>query len=114
MQKKSYLHINDCISAVLKSIKKFNKKINIINIGHDNYINVKESIKIITNNLKLNPKLIFSSNESRGWLGDNSFIFLSNKKLKKIGWKPKYTIEKSIITTLDYLKKNKWILNKRK
>ena len=60
----------------------------------------------------MNP-LLYSSNETRGWIGDNSFIFLSNKKLKKIGWKPKYTIEKSIIDTLEFLKNNKWILNRK-
>ena len=113
LQKKSYLHIDDCILAVLKSIKFFKDKINIINIGHDEYINVKRSIKIITNQLSLKPKVIYSSNENRGWIGDNSFIFLSNKKLKKTGWKPQYSIEKSIIDTLDFLKNNKWILKRK-
>ncbi len=113
LQKKSYLHIDDCISAVLKSIKFFDENINIINIGHDEYINVKRSVKIITKELNLKPKIIFSSKESRGWIGDNSFIFLSNKKLKKTGWKPKHSIEESIIDTLDYLKFNKWILKRK-
>ena len=113
MQKKSYLHIDDCISGVLKSIKFFKENINIINIGHDEYINVKKSVGIITKQLKLKPKIIFSSKENKGWIGDNSFIFLSNKKLKKTGWKPKHSIEYSIIDTLNYLKNNKWILKRK-
>lgn len=109
-QKKSYLYIEDCINAVLISTKFFKKGINIINIGHDQYITVKQSIKFITKYLKVKPKLILSSNKNSGWHGDNSFIHLDIKKLKKSGWRPKFSIEKGIIRTLKFLIKNKWVL----
>ena len=71
------------------------------------------NILMLKDQLNLKPKIIYSSNENRGWIGDNSFIFLSNKKLKKTGWKPQYSIEKSIIDTLEFLKNNKWILKRK-
>ncbi len=106
-QKKSYLHVDDCISAILHIIQKNNsRKINIFNLGTNETITVKQSAKIICKHLKLKPKLIFAGGK-RGWIGDVPLIKLSIKKIKETGWKPKNTIKKSIIDTLKYLEKNK-------
>ena len=110
-QKKSYLHVYDCIDAIWKSTKYFKKKVNIINLGTNEYVSVKQSIKIILKEINLNPKLIFQQ-KKRGWIGDNPFIFLDINKIKSTGWKPKYTIKKSVQETVRYIKKNKWILKK--
>ena len=112
-QRKSYLHVNDCISAILLSIKKSKKKINIFNLGTNEYINVKQSINVICNQLQVKPKISFSGGK-RGWIGDSPFIFLSTKKIRSLGWKPKLTIKQSIEQTTRYLKNNKWVFKKRK
>ena len=112
-QRKSYLHVNDCINAILISLKKSKKKINIFNLGTNEYINVKQSIKIICNHLKVIPKVSFSGGK-RGWIGDSPFIFLNTKKIRSLGWKPKFTIKESINQTTEYLKENKWVFKKRK
>ena len=111
-QKKSYLHVFDCIEAIWKSINFFKKKINIINLGTNEYITVKQSIKIISKKLGLKPKLFYNGGK-RGWVGDNPFIFLDTKKIKRTGWKPKLSIEKSIESTVEYIMNNKWILKKK-
>ena len=111
-QKKSYLHVFDCIEAIWKSINFFKKKINIINLGTNQYITVKQSIKIISKKLGLKPKLFYNGGK-RGWVGDNPFIFLDTKKIKSTGWKPKLSIEKSIESTVEYIMSNKWILKKK-
>ena len=104
-QKKSYLHVHDCIEAIFKTLKyKNNKYVNIYNLGNKNYISVKQSIKIILKNLKLNPKLKFQK-QKRGWIGDVPFILLDINKIKKTGWRPKFSIKESIIDTLNFLKK---------
>ena len=111
-QKKSYLHVSDCIRAIWASLNSFNKNVNIINLGTDEYITVKQSIKIICNKLKINPKLIFGGG-NKGWVGDNPFIFLDTKKIRSIGWKPKYTIKLAVEDTVNYIINNKWILKKK-
>ena len=111
-QRKSYLHIQDCISAIMLAINKANQKINIYNLGTDEYCEVNNSIDWITNFLKIKPKLVYSGGE-KGWIGDNPFIFLDCKKIKKLGWKAKYSIKESIIYTLKYLVDNKELLDKR-
>ena len=104
-QKKSYLHVYDCIDAIFKALKYKNKShVSIYNLGNKNYISVKQSIKIITDNLKLKPKLKFQK-QKRGWIGDVPFILLDINKIKKTGWRAKFSIKENIINTLNYLKK---------
>ena len=101
-QNKSYIHVEDCIDAMFVGYKNSRKKINIFNIGTEETINVRNSIRIILNCLLLNPKIIFTNNK-RGWIGDNPKIFLDISKLKKLGWKPKKNIKASIIDTVNYV-----------
>ena len=104
-QKKSYLHIKDCVSAILHVIdKKINNKVNIYNLGTDETITVKESAKIICNYLNLKPKIYYTGG-IRGWIGDVPVIKLKTQKIKSTGWKPKYSIKNSIIDTLKYLQR---------
>ena len=112
-QKKSYLHVGDCINAIILSINKSKKKINIFNLGTKEYITVKQSIRIICNYLKVIPKVSFIGGK-RGWIGDSPFIFLNTKKIRSLGWKSKFTIKESIKQTTKYLINNKWVFKKRK
>jgi UDP-glucose 4-epimerase len=112
-QKKSYLYIQDCIDAMLFSIDKFRDKVNVLNLGTNEYCEVNESVTWITTHLGLKPKLKYSGGD-RGWVGDNPFIFLDTAKINSAGWKPKIGIKEAIIRTLKFLITNKWILDKRK
>lgn len=112
-QKKSYLHVSDCIDAIMIALKKTNNKTNIFNLGTNEYCSVKQSISVITKELKLRPKIFYSGGK-RGWIGDSPFIFLNINKIRSLGWRPKFTIRKSILETVNYLKRNKWVYKKRK
>lgn len=105
LQKKSYLYVQDCIDAIFCAVKKANEKINILNLGTDEYCQVNDSIGWISNHLKLSPELKYSGGE-RGWIGDNPFIFLDCSKMSNLGWKPKLSIEQGIIRTVQFLEEN--------
>jgi UDP-glucose 4-epimerase len=111
-QRKSYLYVQDCIDGIFLSLKKSKEKLNIFNLGLNDYCEVRQSIKWICDELGLKPKLHYTGGD-RGWVGDNPFIFLETKKISKLGWNPKYTIKESVIKTLKYLKKNEWVFNER-
>lgn len=111
-QKKSYLYVQDCIDAILLSIEKSDEKVNIFNLGTDEYCEVNNSIKWICSHLNVSPQLVYSGGD-RGWIGDNPFIFLDCSKIRRLGWKPKYTIKEGIIKTLSYLEENKWVLDRQ-
>ncbi|MCX6253817.1 MAG: NAD-dependent epimerase/dehydratase family protein [Bacteroidia bacterium] len=111
-QRKSYLYVSDCIDAILFALEKANNKVNIFNLGTDEYCQVTDSIGWISEHLKINPALIYTGGE-RGWVGDNPFIFLDCSKIRTLGWKPKLTIHEGIILTLQYLQDNNWLLERR-
>ena len=109
-QRKSYLHIKDCISGVKTALEKSDDLINIFNLGTDDYCEVNDSINWIINDLGINPKINYTGGD-RGWIGDNPFIYLDTKKIRNLGWSSKFSIKNSILSTLDYLKENQWLIN---
>lgn len=111
-QRKSYLYINDCIDGIFLALKKSKEKLNIFNLGVNDYCEVNDSIKWICDELNLNPKLKYTGGD-RGWVGDNPFIFLQTEKICNLGWQPKHNIKDGVIKTLKYLKKNEWVYKSR-
>jgi len=111
-QRKSYLYIQDCIDAMLLAIDRSKEKVNVFNLGTDEYCQVTDSIGWITAALGASPALDFSGGE-RGWIGDSPFIFLDCSKIRSLGWKPKLTIRDGILRTLGYLQANPWVLEAR-
>ena len=111
-QRKSYLYIQDCIEGLLLSLSNSKEKVNIFNLGFNGYCQVNDSIRWICQELNASPTLKFSGGD-RGWIGDNPFIFLETKKIQSLGWNPKYTIQDSIKKTVQFLKNNEWVFNKK-
>jgi len=111
-QRKSYLYVQDCIDAIILVIERAQAKVNIYNLGTEEYCEVNNSVDWMCEYLGLNPKLFYSGGV-RGWIGDNPFIFLDSTKIRALGWKPKLTIQEGIIRTLEYLQANHWLLEQR-
>jgi len=111
-QTKSYLNVKDCIEAIWISLKFFKSKVNIINLGTNEFCTVKQSANWIAQNMSLKPKFHYLGGK-RGWIGDSPFIYLDTKKILSTGWKPKYTIKNSIKITSDFLISNKWLLKRK-
>lgn len=108
-QRKSYLYVKDCVDAILHILSlPYQNKVNIYNLGTDEYVQVNDSVKFIINHLGLNPEIRYSGG-NKGWIGDNPFIFLDTKKIRNTGWQPELTIEQGVISTLIWLQKNEWV-----
>lgn len=116
-QRKSYLYVNDCLDAILhvmgkEAARAAKHRVEIYNLGTPEFCQVTDSIGWISAHLGLKPRLEFTGG-TRGWVGDNPFIFLDTKKVQATGWKPKLTIQQSIIRTLAWITANPWILERR-
>lgn len=116
-QRKSYLYVNDCLDAILHVMGKetarvAKHRVEIYNLGTPEFCQVTDSIGWICAHLGLQPRFEFTGG-SRGWVGDNPFIFLDTKKVQATGWKPKLTIQQSIIRTMEWIQANPWILERR-
>lgn len=99
-QKKSYLHINDTITGILKAWESDNT---IFNIGAENAINVDGIADIVAEELELSPEYEYTGGK-KGWTGDVPEMRLQIEKLKKEGWTPESDSHKSVRKTVKELK----------
>jgi UDP-glucose 4-epimerase len=117
--RKSYLAVEDCIEAIVTvfaatgfgaddSAKGFTE---IYNLGTDECCQVRDSIGWICGTLELRPELRFSGGD-RGWIGDSPMILLQTKKIRSLGWKPRFTIRQGVEATVHWLQDNPWVFSR--
>jgi UDP-glucose 4-epimerase len=111
-QRKSYLYVHDCIEAMLTALARADEKVNIFNVGTDEYCRLTESIAWICEYLGAAPEFDYTGGD-RGWIGDNPFIFLDTARIRSLGWRPRLSIRESVIKTLVYLQHNQTLLDAR-
>lgn len=116
-QRKSYLYIQDCLSAMLHVTSqslaaKAKHRVEIFNLGTSEFCQVNDSIGWICEALAIKPRRDYTGG-NRGWIGDNPFIFLDTKKIQSTGWKAQLTIRDGILKTLQWLQANPWVLENR-
>ena len=102
-QTKSYLYISDCIEAMLLVEEKLQKQIEIYNIGSKDWTSVKRIAEIVTEEMNLTPKFVFTG-EERGWEGDVPKMLLDVSKIEKMGFKIKYNSDVAVRKSTQILK----------
>jgi UDP-glucose 4-epimerase len=111
-QRKSYLYVQDCVDAILLATERAGAKVNIFNLGTDEYVEVNDSVGYLCEALGVTPARTYTGGE-RGWVGDSPFILLDCKRIRALGWAPKLTIRDGILKTLQYLRDQSWLLDAR-
>jgi UDP-glucose 4-epimerase len=103
-QEKSYLYVQDCIDAILIVTERHEDEpgAHIYNLGTDETIVVDESLAIITEQLGLSPEIEHTGGR-RGWTGDSPLILLDTTRIRRLGWKPQFTIRQAVVRTLEWL-----------
>lgn len=95
-QQKSYLLVEECVDGMLFGFKHAKEKLNYFNLCANDQIYVKRIVDILVKETKLkNVKIKYTGGES-GWKGDVPKFLLDNRKMKKLGWKPKHTSEQAV------------------
>jgi UDP-glucose 4-epimerase len=107
--RKSSVYVHDGVEAIFKGIQKGKNTVNIFNIGHDDIMTVDEIVNTILDEAKISITKKYQGGK-RGWKGDNNFVHLDNRRLKKLGWKPKVRQKEGIRRTVRYLLENKELL----
>ena len=111
-QKKSYFHVEDCISGMLNMAPgELCEKGEMIalNVGSKDAIDVITLADQVCKAMKLNEvEYSFTGgvDGGRGWKGDVKFMRLEIKELMKHGWTPQYTSRRAIKETAAWLHKN--------
>ncbi len=87
-QCKPYMYVHDLIDAFFFVIENAKDLINIFNIGPKDSTKVSEIVEIFLEELKLDPKIVYSGGKT-GWKGDVARYSHDASKLGRLGWKPK-------------------------
>lgn len=99
---RDYINIQDVVDANILVLEDNKANFEVFNVGGGNPYTVKEFGEIVSKvyNKNIKPRI---TGEYR--YGDIRHIFSDISKLKKLGWTPKVSIEKSVCDYIDYLEK---------
>ena len=88
-QRKSYLHVDDCVSAFLIASREA-KGVSVLNVGSEDQAGVVEIAGVVAEAMGLHPRYEFTGgvDGGRGWKGDVKSMVLDVGRLKGLGWKP--------------------------
>lgn len=104
-QQKPYLHVSDIVEGILHGFEKSNDQINLFNLGPDSNTTVTRIAEMIAEEMGLTNVEFKYTGGKRGWKGDVPRFQLDASKIKKLGWKEKYSsdeaVRKSIREILD-------------
>ncbi|NLB55398.1 MAG: NAD-dependent epimerase/dehydratase family protein [Lentisphaerae bacterium] len=85
-QEKSYLHVSDCVDAMLFCWKNAKNIVNLFNLAHTGTVKVSDIAEITVSAMGLKNVHYAYTGGDRGWVGDVPRMELSFEKLKALGW----------------------------
>jgi UDP-glucose 4-epimerase len=98
-QSKSYMYIKDCIDAMIHIFNSMEKKVNILNVGTSDSIDVISIARQVCKTMKIEDiefKFLKSTTDGSGWVGDVKNMNLDISKLVNKGFLPKYSSKDAI------------------
>lgn len=95
-QCKPYLHVKDCVDAMLFGFEHSHDTINLFNLSCDSTTTVTRIAELVTNELGLKNVSFKYTGGNRGWKGDVPFFQLDAKKINQLGWTATLTSDEAI------------------
>jgi UDP-glucose 4-epimerase len=89
-QRKSYLHVTDCVNGMLFGFQKSNDLFQCFNLASRGVSNVRFIAERVAEHMahatNRRPEVIFGEGD-RGWVGDVPYTFLDGSRLENLGWR---------------------------
>ncbi len=105
LQKKSYLHVDDCISGMWHGFRNSSERVNIFNLASQGVTEVRF---IVNEVLRLSGSRAVTAygQEDRGWKSDVPFTWLDSAKLSALGWRANLTSDEAVTQSVaEYLQR---------
>jgi UDP-glucose 4-epimerase len=102
-QEKSYLYVQDCVSAILTAVAHHGGRPGaaVYNLGTDETLVVDDSVALIVSHMGVDPDIRHTGGR-RGWVGDSPLIHLDTSRIRGLGWAPQVTIAQAVERTLSW------------
>jgi len=101
-QSKSYIHVDDTVSAVLHAARHGTGGYDVFNVATGDYITVKEIAALAVDCVGLSQSDVdyqFSGGD-RGWKGDVPVVRLNTERIQSLGWECGHTTHDAIKMSL--------------
>lgn len=94
-QSKPFVHVSDCVDAILAGFNNSKDKISVLNIGCSTSTEVNTIAKFVVEEMGLNNVQFKYTGGKRGWPGDVPQLRFNVEKIKRLGWEAKYTSDEA-------------------
>ncbi len=102
-QSKSYIHVDDVLSAVLLAHDATKERFRVYNVATGDYITVREIADLAAKCAGLDPssvQYIFTGGD-RGWKGDVPVMRLNSGRIRKLGWRSMRSSKEALHAALE-------------
>ncbi len=102
-QAKSYLHVDDCVEAMLFSYAKSGRCVEVYNLGSDDRVDVNSIARIVVGEMGLEDvvfRFTGGVDGGRGWKGDVKYMLIAVDRIESLGWKPKLNSAEAVTKTV--------------
>lgn len=112
-QRKSYLHISDCVEALLLGLRGDHvEEVEVYNVGSIDQIDVLTLARIVIDEMGLENVRFRTTggvDGGRGWIGDVRSMLLDISKLRSRGWSPRHNSEQAVrLTVKEIMEQGGW------
>jgi UDP-glucose 4-epimerase len=102
-QTKSYLHVDDLVTAVQTAIHRCTDPVTVLNVGSTDQTSVTEIAEIVTKAMNLHDttyRYTGGIDGGRGWKGDVKTMLLDVHRLNALGWTNRYSSNEAVDQTV--------------
>jgi UDP-glucose 4-epimerase len=106
-QKKSYIHVDDVLEAILLVAAKANKPFEVFNVATDDYVTVRQIADQVVALAGLRPDEVrydFTGGD-RGWKGDVPIVRFDCSKIKALGWRNSRSSAEALRDSLEAMRR---------
>jgi UDP-glucose 4-epimerase len=97
-QSRQYVHVSDIVDGILFGYSRSRESVNVFNLSTEETVTIEQLTDVVLETLRLEKiRRIYTSDEPRGYVGDNPKVHLSIEKMKALGWAPKRTARDAIV-----------------
>jgi len=95
-QSKSYVHISDCLKAIMFIITRSKDRVNVFNVASSDYLDVTSIARIVIEEMGLGNVRLRYTGGNRGWKGDVPKVRMDVSKINALGWKCSMTSAEAV------------------
>ncbi len=99
-QRKSYLHVNDCIEAIVLAAEQRDDDFEVLNVGNTDSLEVSRIAEIVIEASGCDAEIQYTGGE-KGWTGDVTEMLLDIERLHEKGWSPSMTSAEAVRETAE-------------